>query len=229
MRISKYLADMGYCSRREAEKLIKQGIISVNGEVLKSPAFLVKESDVVKVKDWVVKAKQKMTNVYAMYKPKGYITSNSDPKGRPTVFDLLPKGMERVIKIGRLDFNTEGLLLFTNDGDYARKLELPSSGLKRKYVVKTFGKINQERLDKLKNGTFLDGVMYGKFVATIVEQRNNISKIEVEIAEGKNREVRKVLGSFGLMVAKLKRVQYGPYRLERLAIGETRKVTTIEV
>jgi 23S rRNA pseudouridine2605 synthase len=224
MRISKYLADMGYCSRRQAEKLIKEGLISVNAQVLKSPAFLVQETDVVKVKDWIVKRKEKVTNVYAFYKPKGYVTSTEDTKGRPTVFDILPKGIERVVKIGRLDYNTEGLLLFTNDGDYARKMELPSSGLKRKYIVKTFGKITQERLDKLKNGTYLDGIMYGSFVATILEQRNNICKIEVTIAEGKNREVRKVLGSFGLMVAKLKRVQYGPYKLERLAIGEFKKV-----
>jgi len=227
-RIAKVLARAGIASRREIERLIGLGLVAVNGRILDTPATLVKATDIVTVEGKRV-GKAEPTRVWRYHKPVGLMTTERDPQGRPTVFDDLPKDLPRVLKVGRLDLNSEGLLLLTNDGELARALELPSTGWIKRYRVRALGHTTQQRLDALKDGTTVDGVIYGPIEATLdkvaekADGRANVW-ISVAITEGKNREVRKVMESIGLKVNRLIRLAYGPFQLGNLEPGEVEEV-----
>ena len=227
-RIAKVLARAGLASRREIERLIGLGKIAVNGRILETPAVLVNSSDVITVDGQEI-GKAEPTRLWRYHKPVGLVTTERDPEGRPTVFDKLPSDLPRVLKVGRLDLNSEGLLLLTNDGELARALELPSSGWVRRYRARALGHTTQARLDSLKDGTTVEGVIYGPIEATLdkmqekADGRANVW-ITVAITEGKNREVRKVLESIGLKVNRLIRLAYGPFQLGNLEPGEVEEV-----
>ena len=225
-RIAKVLARAGVASRREVERLIAAGRVSVNGEPLTTPAFKVSAADRVTLDGRPVKAPER-TRVFRYHKPPGLVTTHRDPQGRPTVFEALPKQLPRLISVGRLDLNSEGLLLLTNDGELARRLELPSSGLIRRYRARARGKVDAARLARLKDGINVAGVRYGPLEATLEPGHDEAAAnhwISISLAEGKNREVRKVLEALGLTVNRLIRVSYGPYELGDLARGEVQEV-----
>ena len=229
-RIAKRLARAGVASRREVERLIGLGKIAVNGRVLDTPAMLVSAQDVVTLDGRPVE-RPEATRVWRFHKTVGLITAAKDPAGRPTVFDALPEGMPRVIKIGRLDINSEGLLLLTNDGELARALELPATGWARRYRARARGTVTQDKLDTLKNGITIDGVRYGPIEATLDKAKESSGDrapanlwITVTLAEGKNREVRKVLEHLGVTVNRLIRLSYGPFQLGTLEPGEVAEI-----
>lgn len=212
MRIAKYIAHSGYCSRREAESLIEEGAVKVNGQVIDNPATLITDQSV-KINNKLIALEQEV-RVWIIHKPQGVITSSKDEKNRPTIFELLPKEMPRTISVGRLDFNTEGLLVLTTNGDFARHLELPKNKFMRKYRVRVFGKIDEERLKKLKNGIRIDGVQYGKIEVECDKNKEGMNSwLTIGIEEGKNREIRKVMEYFGLQVNRLIRTNFGPFAL----------------
>ena len=227
-RIAKTLARAGLASRREVERLIGLGKIAVNGRILETPAVLVSNVDVITVEGQVI-GKAEPTRLWRYHKPVGLVTTHRDPQGRPTVFDKLPEPLPRVISVGRLDLNSEGLLLLTNDGELARALELPSTGWMRRYRARALGHTTQAKLDALKDGTTVEGVIYGPIEATLDKMvdkpdgRANVW-ITVGITEGKNREVRKVLESIGLKVNRLIRLAYGPFQLGNLEPGDVEEV-----
>jgi len=223
MRIAKALARAGLCSRREAERWIEGGRVSVNGEVLKSPARDVAPADRILVDGNPLPAPAP-PRLWRYHKPKGRVTTHSDPQGRPTVFEALPEELPRVISIGRLDFNTEGLLLLTNDGALARHLELPATGWLRRYRVRAHGAVAQEALDKLKDGVEIGGVRYGPIEATLEKVQGSNVWLMLGLREGKNREVRIILDSLGLTVNRLIRVSFGPFQLLDLAPGAVEPV-----
>ncbi len=223
-RIAKIIARSGLCSRRDAEKLILEGKVQVDGNVITSPALNVSGENIISVNGKLINAKEE-TRLWRYHKPKGLITSHKDPKGRPTVFDSLPKYLPRVISVGRLDFNTEGLLLLTNDGELSRKLELPSTGWIRRYRVRVHGKIDEKRLSGLKQGITVDGVKYGEIIATVEKLQGSNAWLSVSINEGKNREIRKVMGALKLEVTRLIRVSYGPFQLGSLGAGEISEIS----
>lgn len=222
-RIAKRLAAAGVCSRRDAERLILEGRVSVNGQVLQTPAFLVDDSDDIEVDGQRVGGKPQ-TRLWRYHKPAGLVTSHRDEKGRDTIFDHLPEDMPRVISVGRLDLNSEGLLLLTNDGALSRHLELPATGWTRKYRVRAFGDISQDDLDALQDGITVDGVHYGAIEASIDRAQGRNVWIDMTLREGKNREIRRVLGHLGLEVNRLIRTSYGPFHLAELAIGAVEEV-----
>jgi len=210
------------CSRRDAERLIAEGRVKLNGETLDTPAGKVTEKDKVSVDGRVIGAAEP-TRLWRYHKPPGLVTTHRDPAGRNTVFDHLPKDLPRVISVGRLDLNSEGLLLLTNDGALARRLELPSNGLLRRYRARAYGRVTQPELDQLKDGITVDGVRYGPIEAKLERSAAN-SWITVAISEGKNREVRRVLEALGLKVNRLIRVSYGPFQLGTLEPGEVEEI-----
>lgn len=222
-RIAKVLARAGIASRREAERLIEAGHVTVNGEKLTSPALNVTGRDKVEV-DGKPLAKREPTRVWRYHKPRGLVTTHKDPQGRPTVFSALPKDLPRVISVGRLDVNTEGLLLLTNDGELARHLELPATGWTRRYRVRAFGKVDQAALNNLQKGITVEGVRYGAIEATLDRQQGGNVWITMKLKEGKNREVKNVLGALGLTVNRLIRLSYGPFQLGDLKEGDVRPV-----
>ena len=230
-RIAKALARAGIASRREVERLIGLGKVAVNGKILDTPATLVTRDDKITVDGKAIGAAQ-ATRVWRYHKPAGLVTSHSDPQGRPTVFDALPAGLPRVISVGRLDLATEGLLLLTNDGELSRALELPSTELVRHYRARARGRVTQAELDRLKAGCVVEGERYGPIDATLDKVKETEADgrgpanlwVTVTVAEGKNREVRKVLESVGLRVNRLIRLAYGPFQLGTLPVGMVEEV-----
>ncbi len=223
-RLAKIIARAGLCSRRDAELWIKDGRVSVNGKVVKTPAFNVTDKDKIKVDGEPLAAKQG-TRVWLYHKPAGLVVTEKDPEGRPTIFEALEEhGLPRVVSIGRLDINTEGLLLLTNDGGLKRVLELPATGWLRKYRVRAFGTVTQAQLDQLKDGVEVDGIKYGPIEATLERDLGSNVWLVVALREGKNREVKNVLASLGLTVNRLIRVSYGPFQLGDIREGEVETV-----
>jgi 23S rRNA pseudouridine2605 synthase len=224
-RIAKAIARAGLASRREAEAWIAAGRIAVNGEKITSPALNVTPADRVTVDGQPLPVRER-TRLFLFHKPRGLVTTHADPQGRPTVFSVLPKHLPRLISIGRLDANTEGLLLLTNDGGLARTLELPSTGWTRRYRVRANGKITQLRLDRLKHGIEIDGVRYGPIEARLDREQGANVWLTFAMREGKNREVKNVLGHLGLAVNRLIRVSFGPFQLGELPEGAVDEVRT---
>lgn len=218
MRIAKAMARAGLCSRREAERWIADGRVSVNGKLLKTPAVEVSAADKIIVDGRPLPAAEP-PRLWRYHKPKGLVTTHADPQGRPTVFDKMPPEMPRVVSIGRLDFNTEGLLLMTNDGELARYMELPATGWTRRYRVRAKGRTTPGDLEKLKAGVDVDGVQYGPVDAAIDSVQGANMWLTIAIREGKNREVRKILSHLGLEVNRLIRTSFGPFQLLDLAPG----------
>jgi 23S rRNA pseudouridine2605 synthase len=217
-RIAKVLARAGLCSRREAERWITAGRVSVNGKVLDSPAITVGANDQVVV-DGKPLPTAEATRLWRYHKPPGLMTTNKDPEGRPTVFERLPKDMPRVMSVGRLDLNSEGLLLLTNDGDLSRRLELPEMGWSRKYRVRVHGHVDEGRLENLKKGITVEGVHYAPIDAALEKATGHNSWLSVTLREGKNREIRRVMEALGLSVNRLIRTAYGPFQLGNLVRG----------
>ncbi|HYS91049.1 MAG TPA: pseudouridine synthase [Bradyrhizobium sp.] len=224
-RIAKVVSRAGLASRRDAEEWIVQGRVTVNGRVINSPALDVTANDVITVDGKPLPPRER-TRLFMFHKPRGLMTTHADPEGRPTVFDNLPEGLPRLISIGRLDFNTEGLLLLTNDGGLARVLELPDTGWLRRYRVRAHGEVTQGQLDELKKGVEVDGVKYGPIDATLERDQGANVWLVFAIREGKNREVRNVLAHLGLEVNRLIRISYGPFQLGELAEGQVEEVKT---
>jgi 23S rRNA pseudouridine2605 synthase len=218
VRIARALARAGLCSRREAERWIAQGRVSVNGEVLASPARDVSARDRILVDGNELPAHEP-ARLWRYHKPKGLVTTHRDPEGRKTVFETLPEHLPRVVSVGRLDVNTEGLLLLTNDGALARHLELPATGWLRRYRVRAHGTVGQEALDKLKGGIEVGGVRYGPIEATLDKPQGSNVWLSIGLREGKNREVRTILDHLGLTVNRLIRISFGPFQLLDLEPG----------
>ncbi|MET0271552.1 MAG: pseudouridine synthase, partial [Phenylobacterium sp.] len=226
-RIAKALARAGVASRREVERYIAEGRVALNGQVLTTPAVKVAPGDILTV-DGKVVSEAEPARLFRYHKPVGLMTSHNDPKGRPTVFEALPEGLPRLISVGRLDINSEGLLLLTNDGGLARGLELPATGVVRRYRARARGRVTQAKLDTLKDGITVEGVAYGAIEASLDKAKDGPQGanlwITVTLAEGKNREVRRVLEALGLKVNRLIRLAYGPFALGTLMPGEIEEV-----
>lgn len=223
-RLAKRIARAGLCSRRDAERWIEAGRVTVNGERITSPALNVGDGDTITVDDKPLPAAQ-AARVWRYYKPDGLVVSARDEKGRPTIFDRLPREMPRVVSIGRLDINSEGLLLLTNDGDLARRLELPATGWIRRYRVRVHGRVDEAKLASLAEGVTVDGVRYGAIRAELERQQGSNAWVTVSLTEGKNREVRRVMEHLEYPVNRLIRVAYGPFQLSNLARGGVEEVS----
>jgi 23S rRNA pseudouridine2605 synthase len=224
-RIAKVMARAGLCSRREAEAWIAQGRVSVNGATIASPALNVTASDKIAVDGKPMPTRER-TRLFLYHKPRGLVTTHADPEKRPTIFEKLPKTLPRVVSVGRLDLNTEGLLLLTNDGGLARVLELPATGWLRRYRVRAHGSILQPQLDALRKGVTVDGVRYGAIEASVDRMQGANVWLTFAIREGKNREVRNVLEHLGLKVNRLIRVSFGPFQLGDIPEGAVEEVRT---
>jgi 23S rRNA pseudouridine2605 synthase len=227
-RIAKLLARAGVASRREVERMIADGRVALNGERLTTPATLLADLSRVTVDGKPVKSADS-TRLFRFYKPPGTLTAERDPKGRPTIYDRLPKGLPRLVPVGRLDFMTEGLLLLTNDGELKRQLELPRTGVVRTYRARAFGQVTQVQLEALSEGITIEGVRYGSINANLERRTGRNCWIEMSLSEGKNREVRRVLAHLGLQVSRLIRTAYGPLTLAGLEIGDVDEVRRAEL
>ena len=224
-RIAKVIARAGVCSRRDAERLIGEGRVKMNGKLLTSAATNVTAKDVILVDGQPLPQKE-ATKLWRYHKPGGLVVSNHDPQGRPTVFEKLREQLPRVVSIGRLDINTEGLLLLTNDGELARFLELPATGWIRKYRVRAFGHVDEASLLKLEKGVEIDGVRYGPVEARIERVQGDNTWLTIAIREGKNREVKRICEHLGLQVNRLIRTAFGPFQLGELPRGGIEEVPT---
>jgi 23S rRNA pseudouridine2605 synthase len=223
-RIAKVLARAGLCSRRDAERWIAEGRVTLDGEVLTSPAVNVTEASDIRV-DGKPLPEPDRARLWRYHKPAGLVTTHRDERGRPTVFDALPKDLPRLISIGRLDLNSEGLLLLTNDGALARRLELPATGWTRRYKVRVHGEIDPARLATLERGITVNGVKYGPIRARPERQQGSNAWLTLSLQEGKNREVRRVLEHLGYPVTRLIRLAYGPFQLGNLPRGAVEEVS----
>jgi 23S rRNA pseudouridine2605 synthase len=223
-RIAKRLARVGIASRRDAEELIAAGRVKVNGKVLSSPAFNVMPEDTIELDGTAIPPIER-TRLFLFHKPAGVVTTNRDPEGRKTVFDILPEGLPRLMTVGRLDINTEGLLLLTNDGGLSRVLELPATGWLRRYRVRVHGKVDEKQLAELKHGLAVDGVFYGAVEATLDREQGTNAWLTIGLREGKNREVKNILGALGLDVTRLIRISYGPFQLGELPEGHVQEIS----
>lgn len=223
-RIAKWLARAGVASRREVEKLIIEGKIFLNDQPVTHPATFITDQDKVSVNGNVINTPEG-TRLWRYHKPAGLITTHKDPEGRPTVFDSLPADLPRVISIGRLDLNSEGLLLLTNDGTLARKLELPSQHWIRRYRVRVFGTVIPKQLDALREGITVEGITYAPIIAKIDSQKGKNSWLTISLQEGRNREIRRVMQHLNLQVNRLIRIAYGPFQLGSLAKNALNEVS----
>jgi len=222
-RIAKRLARAGLCSRREAERWIAAGRVTLDGERLTSPAVDVRPGARITVDGRPLRAAEP-TRLWRYHKPRGLICAERDPRGRPSVFDALPDTMPRVVSVGRLDIASEGLLLLTNDGDLARRLELPSTGWLRRYRVRAFGRASEDALAALAQGVTIDGIAYGPVLASLDRQKGDNAWFTIGLREGKNREVRRLMEHMGLTVNRLIRTAFGPFQLGNLAAGAVAEV-----
>jgi 23S rRNA pseudouridine2605 synthase len=222
-RIAKLIARSGVCSRRDAEKLIADGRVAVNGEGIASPALNVTPDALITI-DGKPIAEAAPPKLWRYHKPAGLVTTHRDPQGRPTVFSHLPSTMPRTISIGRLDINSEGLLLLTNDGEIARRLESPSQGWVRRYRVRLFGTVDQVRLNQLAQGVTVDGMRYQPVTAELERSRGPYSWATVSLREGKNREIKRLMEHLGLKVARLIRISFGPFHLGHLPEGAVAEI-----
>ena len=222
-RIAKIMSRAGLCSRREAERWITDGRVTMDGEVLKTPAVKVTAANNITV-DGKPLPQAETTRLWRYHKPNGLLTTHKDTDGRPTVFQSLPDTLPRLISVGRLDLNSEGLLLLTNDGELARKLELPATGWRRRYRVRVHGRIQADALSPLEDGLNIAGIKYGPIKASLERQQGANAWLSVSLTEGKNREIRTVMEHMGWPVSRLIRVSYGPFQLGHLAKGEIEEV-----
>jgi len=222
-RIAKVMARAGLCSRREAEAWIVEGRVKVNGQKITSPALNVTERDDIRVDGKPLPDKEKI-RLWRYHKPRGLLTTARDPQGRPTVFEKLPKELPRVVSVGRLDLNSEGLLLLTNDGELARRLELPATGWVRRYRVRVNGTVEVAHLNELRKGITVEGIRYGSVQASLDRQQGDNAWLTMALTEGKNREIRKLCGHFGWAVSRLIRISYGPFQLGSLESGLVEEV-----
>ena len=223
-RIAKIMAGAGLCSRRVAEEWILDGRVSVNGEKLTTPAFTVSQSDIITIDGKPIGTKQE-TRLWCYHKPTGLVTTHKDPQGRPTVFEKLPSYLPRVISVGRLDLNSEGLLLLTTDGELARRLEHPTMGWKRKYRVRIHGILTPEIQKKIEKGITIKGIKYAPCSIEVERTQGTNSWLQITLTEGKNREIRNIMAHFSLPVTRLIRISYGPFQLGNLEKGCVREVT----
>ncbi len=223
-RIAKVIARAGICSRRDAERLIEQGRVSLDGAVLTSAAVNVGPESRIAVDGEALPAAEP-ARLWRYHKPLGVVTSTTDARGRPTIYDGLPATLPRVMPVGRLDLNSEGLLLLTNDGGLKRRLELPATGWTRRYRVRVYGRFDEALLAGLAKGVRVEGLDYGPIVARLDSRRGANAWLTMSLKEGKNREIRKVCAHLGLQVSRLLRVAYGPFQLGQLAVGEVEEVT----
>ena len=223
MRIAKYIANAGICSRRDAEKLVLEKKVKINGSLCIKVGTIVKESDQIKVYEKIIK-NNKILRLWKLYKPIKYICTTNDPQNRKTVFNLIPKNYPRLISVGRLDYMSEGLLLFTNNGDLARKLELPSSNYKRIYKLCINGKIKIDELNKINKGITINKILYKKINISKLNFKNNQTWLLVKLWEGKNREIRNICNHFKWNIIKLIRIQYGSYKLNYLSVGKIKEI-----
>lgn len=223
--LAQIIARAGICSRRKAQDMIARGEVKVNGILITSPCAKILESDQVEVGGKILAAREAI-RLWILYKKSGYVTTNNDPEFRPTIFDLLPKNMPRVITVGRLDINTEGLLLLTNDGEYARELELPQNNVNRIYQVRVFGTIDLNKIKILEKGAFIDGVKYKPAQIKITTKSRN-SWLKITISEGKNREIRNMMDFLGVKISRLIRIAYGDFQLNKLNPGDIIEVTPV--
>ena len=227
MRIAKFIANAGFCSRREAEKLIEDKIVKINNNLCLHPSDIVNENDKITVGKKIIKLYETV-RLWKMYKPIKYICSTKDEHNRKKIFDLIPKEFPRMISIGRLDFMSEGLLLFTNNGDYSRNLELPIKGYERIYRVCIRGQIEKKYLEKINQGIKIDNMIYKKIKIKIDKSNKNYTWLIVKLREGKNREIRNICKYFAWQIVKLIRIQYGPYKLGDLKEGQIEEIKVIE-
>ncbi|MFM5906705.1 MAG: pseudouridine synthase [Novosphingobium sp.] len=231
-RIAKLLARAGVASRREVERMIAEGRVKIGEELVTTPATLLTTFHGLTVDGKAVKAPE-AARLFVFHKPTGLLTAERDPRGRPTIYaalaNALPKGTPRLMPIGRLDLNTEGLLLLTNDGELKRAMELPATGIPRTYRARTYGEISQQQLEALMEGTTIDGVHYGRIDANLERRTGRNQWIELTLTEGKNREVRRVLEALGLEVSRLLRLRYGPFELGDLPRGQAYEVRPADV
>lgn len=223
-RIAKRIARSGVCSRRDAERMIAEGLVRLNGKKLDTPAVTVTDEDEIIVDGKPLPEKEK-PRLWRLFKKRGLVTSHRDEQGRDTVFEHLPSYVPRVISVGRLDLNSEGLLLLTNDGELARYLELPATGWARRYRVRVHGQIDEAKLKQLEDGVTVDGINYGSIHAEVDVQKGTNAWMTVTLREGKNREIRRVMEHLGWPVTRLMRVSYGPFQLGNLAPGECEEIT----
>ena len=219
IRIAKIISKSGAYSRRDAEKLIFEGKVELNGKTIDSPATFVNPKDKILVNGKVIKPFE-MTKIWLLNKPKGYITSSKDPQNRKKVFDLLPAKIDHLIAIGRLDLNTEGLLIFTNNGDFSRYMEHPKNKISRKYKLKIRGKIDKEKINEINGEMIIDKIKYNIINVEFISYSQSNTWLTVEIAEGKNREVRKIFEYLNIQISRLIRIKYGPFDLGQLKKGE---------